>query len=40
MIFKVLDAKRVGKKGMREMMRSENIAKYIKKYALYKIELK
>jgi hypothetical protein len=38
-LFKVLDAKRVRKSGMKDMMTEERILEWIGKYALFKIEL-
>jgi len=38
-LFKVLDGKRVGKKGMKSMMGEEDILSYIEKYALYQVAL-
>jgi len=38
-LFKVLDGKRVGKKGMKAMMGEEDILSYIEKYALYQVAL-
>jgi alcohol dehydrogenase class IV len=38
-LFKVLDAKRVRKSGMKDMMTEERIHDWIEKYALFKIEL-
>lgn len=38
-LFKVLDAKRVGKKGMKEMMNEDHILEYITKYSLYQVDL-
>ena len=34
-LFQVLDAKRVHKKGMQEMMGGDKLAEYMEKYALY-----
>jgi len=34
-LFKVLDGKRVGKKGMKAMMGEDDLLSYIEKYALY-----
>jgi len=38
-MFKVLDGRRVGKKGMKQMMNEEDLHSYMKKYALYSIDL-
>lgn len=38
-LFKVLDAKRVNKKGMNEMMTTQRLDEWVEKYALYKIDL-
>jgi len=38
-LFKVLDAKRVGKNGMKEMMTEENLSEWMEIYAVYQIEL-
>lgn len=38
-LFKVVDCKRIGKKGMKSMMNEENLQSYMKKYALYSVEL-
>jgi len=35
----VLDAKRVNKKGMKEMMNEEKVLEYITKYSLYQVDL-
>jgi len=38
-LFKVLDGKRIGKKGMKAMMKDDDILAYIHKYALYEVAL-
>jgi len=38
-LFKVLDAIRVNKKGMKEILRAEKISSYVKQYALYQVDL-
>lgn len=38
-MFKVLDAHRVSKRGMEEMMNAEKIEEYIAHYALYRIDI-
>jgi len=38
-MFKVLDGKRVGSKGMKAMMNEQDLHAYMKKYALYSIKL-
>jgi len=38
-LFKVVDGKRVGKKGMKEMMNEEYLHDYMRKYALYQVEI-
>ena len=38
-MFKVIDAKRVSRKGMQEMLTEQNIEQWVEKYALYKIDL-
>lgn len=38
-LFKVLDGKRIGKKGMKAMMKDDDILAYIQKYALYEVAL-
>jgi hypothetical protein len=38
-LFSVLDAVRVNKKRMEEMMGKEKLAEYVEKYALYSIDL-
>ena len=38
-MFEVLDAKRVGRQGMNEMLTKENMEQWMKQFALYRIEL-
>jgi len=38
-LFSVLDAERVGKKGMTDMLTQERLGEWIEKFALYEIEL-
>lgn len=38
-LFKVLDAERCSKRGMQELMGSENLQENVEKYALYRISL-
>ena len=38
-MFNVLDAKRVGRKGMKEMLTEENMGDWEKSFALFEIEL-
>lgn len=38
-LFKVLDAHRVSKRGMQDLMGTERIDEYVEKYALYRIDL-
>lgn len=38
-LFSVLDAQRVGKSGMTEMLTKERLGEWIIKYAVYAIEL-
>jgi hypothetical protein len=38
-LFKVLDAGRVSKRGMQELMGSERLEDNIEKYAVYRIDL-
>ena len=38
-MFKVLDAHRVSKRGMEELMNAEKIDEYIANYAVYRIDI-
>lgn len=38
-LFTVLDAKRVGKSGMKNMLTQERISEWIEQYALYELDL-
>lgn len=38
-LFSVLDAKRVGKSGMAQMLTKERLGEWIAKYAVYALEL-
>lgn len=38
-MFKVLDAHRVSKRGMEELMNEEKINEYIVNYAVYRIDI-
>ena len=38
-MFKVLDAHRVSKRGMDELMNAEKLSEYIETYAVYRIDI-
>lgn len=38
-MFKVLDAHRVSKRGMEEMMQAEKLNEYVENYAVYRIDI-
>lgn len=38
-MFKVLDAHRVSKRGMEEMMVAEKLNEYVENYAVYRIDI-
>lgn len=38
-LFKVLDAHRVSKRGMEELMQADKLNEYIETYAVYRIDL-
>ncbi len=38
-LFKVLDAERVSKRGMQELMGEDKLEEHVEKYALYRIML-
>jgi len=39
-LFKVLDAERVSKRGMQDLMGAQNLDEHVEKFALYRINLK